>query len=370
MSSTAVSSSTLDRLGKNVALKVAAAPTQPQKAPVTISAACPATFASAPDRAQAASFVKDAVKCINDMLNILNHPQSGSEYSALQRVSYRAHDIIASSNLAAASTILSAWSASVVHHIDEINRELLNIQTLEVGLHERMKGHMEGVKKAATRVGEATRHLKHESEVLDQAQDQFAVDQKKYVEAVKARDQIAIFSWVPLAATSLHIITNAARLQEVVAHDEETVSIEMQRVNEDQRTFERLHLTLKGLQAQGFELNAQLTAVQAKQRELESQKAKLTEDVTYLDPIAASIHDSCIPVTKAAFVEGNGASVKTVAEAFQVVLGALKEESGFTGDLATMLDDHKAAEVQKKLTVLLKDKPSPRKPMPNGHPTV
>ncbi|KAG8843537.1 hypothetical protein FRB96_003928 [Tulasnella sp. 330] len=371
MSSTAVPSS-LDRLGKNVAQKVTAAPTQLQTTPVTVSlpATCPDGFTSAPERVQAASFVKDAVKCINDMLNLLNHPESGSEYSDLQRVSYRAHDAIAVENLKTASMIVSAWSASVVHHIDDINRELLNIQTVEMALHERMKGHTQSVHNVATRIGDATRHLTHESDLLDQAQDRFAADQKKYADAVKARDQIAFVSWVPVAATALHVIANATTLQQDVAHDVETVSAERQRVSEDQRTFEKLQQTLKGLQSEGFELNAQVTAVQVKKRELDSQKGKLNDDLKYLDPVAANIHDSCIPITTAAFVETKGTSVKSVAEAFKIVLGALKEESGLTGDLATLLDDHKAAEAQKKIAVLLKDKPLPSKPTANGHPTA
>ncbi|KAG8843535.1 hypothetical protein FRB96_003926 [Tulasnella sp. 330] len=185
MSSTAAPSG-LDRLEKNVSQKVTAAPAQSQSTPVTvtISAACPNALACAPERTQTASFVKNAVKSINDMFDILNHPESASEYSDMQRVSYRTHGTIANYNLTAASTILSAWSASVAHHIDDINREISNTVTVEVALHEQMKGHTSMVQNVSSRISDATQHLKHESEILDKAQRRFVEEQEEYTKAV------------------------------------------------------------------------------------------------------------------------------------------------------------------------------------------
>ncbi|KAG8883933.1 hypothetical protein FRB97_005607 [Tulasnella sp. 331] len=340
-------------------------PPMPQPKPVPMSIAMPAAFDSAPQRAQVIAGVKASIVNINEIIDLLNKPcQAKSDlidmdYPPEIVTTFKVRCTEAENNLTMASTTASAWFTAVGNHLQEITNVISELQAEMKTLDEDIAKNMALIEANVKAVHDLQDEMSKEKGILAKAQADYQEAMKRYNSAKAEKNRVETarncLCWMPLVAICLSVV-DITKEQNDVNSRSSVVNADSVQMKKDVTLLSTHAAQLKTQQQDGITLHATLTGDQTKETELTAQKTKLNGDAEYLGPLKINI-DHCIHAVSGALGSAenidNMMSMKNVGDGIKGLVAALKNDSDFSGTLAT-LDEKGFADLDKKIIAMQK----------------
>jgi len=340
-------------------------PPMPQPKPVPMTIAMPAAFDSAPQRAQVIAGVKASIVNINEIIDLLNKPcQAKSDlidmdYPPEIVTTFKVRCTEAENNLTMASTTASAWFTAVGNHLQEITNVISELQGQMKTLEEDIAKNIALIEANVKAVHDLQGEMSKEKEILAKARADYQEAMNRYNNAKAEKNRVEMarncLCWIPFVAICLTIV-DITKEQNDVSSTSSVVNADNTQVQKDATLLSTHAAELKTQQQDGIMLHTTLTGDQTKELELTAQKTKLNGDAEYLGPLKINI-DHCIHAVSGALGSAdnidNLMSMKNVGDGIRGLAAALKNDSDFSGTLAS-LDEKGFADLDKKIIAMQK----------------
>ncbi|KAG8853818.1 hypothetical protein FRB96_007958 [Tulasnella sp. 330] len=319
-------------------------PPMPQPKPVPMSIAMPAAFDSAPQRAQVIAGVKASIVNINEIIDLLNKPCQAKS------------DLI---DMDYPPEIVTTFKVRCTEAENEITNVISELQAEMKTLDEDIAKNMALIEANVKAVHDLQDEMSKEKGILAKAQADYQEAMKRYNSAKAEKNRVETarncLCWMPLVAICLSVV-DITKEQNDVNSRSSVVNADSVQMKKDVTLLSTHAAQLKTQQQDGITLHATLTGDQTKETELTAQKTKLNGDAEYLGPLKINI-DHCIHAVSGALGSAenidNMMSMKNVGDGIKGLVAALKNDSDFSGTLAT-LDEKGFADLDKKIIAMQK----------------
>ncbi|KAG8994800.1 hypothetical protein FRB94_009657 [Tulasnella sp. JGI-2019a] len=322
-------------------------------------------FEDSLERKEIIKGVKAAIQNINEIIDLLNHPIDDKgdiidmDYAPETVASFKVQSAECQKNLTGASTTASAWFTYITGKLQSVTARIGQTQDQINTTDQDIVKNTSQIDANVKAIDDLTRSLTHDSEVLADALKKFNDAKSRYDDAKAEQDRVQtarwFFIWNPVVTLALTLV-DVLKEENEVKTTKIVVDAEEVQLKKDQELVAKHGADLKKLQEDGKSLNTALTDLQKKQRELKTSQSQLNDNAERLRPLTVSI-DQCIHVVSAALGSAsnidNMMSMNNVGVAIKGVLAALKDDSDFTGAVATF-DEQGFAELDKRIQAMQK----------------